>query len=58
MIGKGLSGTQVKKPSGVVKQCAGSSGRGERADPPKGPAQFPGRGLSQTQTRNSRPTRA
>lgn len=55
--GKGLSNTQVKNASGVVKQSSGSSSRGERMDPPKG-AQQPGAGLSKTQTRNSRPVRA
>jgi hypothetical protein len=33
--------------------CGTSTARGQRLDPPKG-AQQPGRGLSKTQTRNSK----
>lgn len=51
MIGKGLSNTQVRKPSGVYAQ-GGECVRGARMDPPKG-AKQPGRKLSNSQTRNS-----
>lgn len=52
-VGKSLSKTQTANSSKVVNQAGHDmSGRGERKNPPKG-AQFPGKGLSNTQTRNS-----
>jgi hypothetical protein len=61
-VGKHLSGTQVKSTegraaSGVVNQSGRSMSRGDRLDPVSH-AQLPGRGLSKTGTRNSRPTKA
>lgn len=58
-IGKGLTGTQVtsskgRAASGVVKQSDGCCDR-SRMEPVMG-AQLPGRGLGNTQTRNSRGT--
>lgn len=52
--GKGLSNTQVSRPSGVVNQCTKTGERGARLDPPLKDGKFgPGKGLSNTQTRNS-----
>jgi hypothetical protein len=51
--GKGLSNTQTKGSRGATPPHGGASmERGARQEPPKG-CNFPGKGLSSTQTRNS-----
>jgi hypothetical protein len=59
-FGKGLSNTDTANSSGVQDQVEGAESganqaqeRGQRYDPPSGAAQFPGKGLSKAQTRNS-----
>lgn len=53
-VGSGLSHTQTKSSKGSTPPGGASSmARGERKDPPSGAAQFPGKGLSGTQTKNS-----
>lgn len=55
-IGKDLGNTQTSSSKGSTPPGGGttaSMARGARMDPPAGAAQFPGKGLSGTQTKNS-----
>ena len=56
MIDKNLSKTQTSKSPNPSQ--GGTLARGARQDPPSGGAKQPGRGLSNTQTRNSPSNRA